>query len=57
MNDFETLKEIFEMAEVLSSENDGQLEIVTVDEHSNKTATVVFDFNKSNELTEVYVQE
>lgn len=57
MNDFETLKDIFTMAEVLSFENDGVLTIVTVDENSNKTASVVFNFNTDKELTEVYVEE
>lgn len=57
MTDFNTLREIFEMAEVLTSDDNDQLEIVTVDEHTNKTATVVFNFNEHSELTEVYVQE
>jgi hypothetical protein len=56
-NDFAKLKEIFTMAEVLTSDNDGILEILTVDEHSNKSARVIFNFNDYNELTEVYVEE
>ena len=57
MTDFDTLKEIFEMAEVLNSEENNQLEILTVDEHSNKTANVIFTFNKDKELVGVYVEE
>lgn len=57
MTDFEKLKDIFIMAEVLNSEDNGQLEILTVDELSDKTATVIFKFNGDNELTEVSVAE
>lgn len=56
-NDFETLRDIFTMAEVLTSDNEDVLEILTVDEHSNKTARVIFKFNEDKELTEVYVEE
>lgn len=56
-NDFTTLYEILEMAEVLSAADEDSLEVVTVDEHSGKTATVVFYFNKDKELTGVNVVE
>lgn len=56
-NDFDNLKEIFEMAEVLSNETHDTLEILTVDESANKTVTVIFSFNKERELIEVYVEE
>lgn len=57
MNDFETLKNIFEMAEVLELEGENTLELLTTDEKSGKSATVIFNFNELGDLTEVYVQE
>jgi hypothetical protein len=56
-NDFDKLKDIFEMAEVLTNEGHDTLEILTVDETANKTLTVIFSFNKERELIEVYAEE
>ena len=56
-NDFDKLKDIFEMSEVLSNETHDTLEMITVDETANKTVTVIFAFNKERELVEVYVEE
>lgn len=52
MNEFETLKDIFETAEVLTSETENTLEISAYDEGANKTAKVTFRFNGALELTE-----
>lgn len=52
MNEFETLKEIFETAEVLSNETENTLEIMAFDEGANKMGKVTFRFNSSLELTE-----
>lgn len=57
MTDYDTLKDVFELAEVLTNETESTLELLTVDESSNKSVTIVFSFNKKNELMEVYVEE
>lgn len=56
MTDFYKLKDVFEMAEVLSYESDNTLEIATVDATTDQTCNVVFTFNEELELTEVYVE-
>lgn len=56
-NDFNILKEVFEMAELLEYETDGCLELQTVDERTDKTARVIFNFNADGELSEVLVRE
>lgn len=58
LNDFDTLKEIFEMAEVLDFEGSDYLEIMAFDERTNNNATVTFKFNEEGELLgEINVQE
>lgn len=52
MNDFEILKDVFEMAEVLIREDDNTLEISAFDERTNKIGTITFRFNDQKELTE-----
>jgi hypothetical protein len=56
-NDYLSLKDIFEYAELLEFEGDDCLEIQTVDERTDKTARVIFNFNEFGELEEVLVQE
>jgi hypothetical protein len=57
MTDYDNLKNIFEMAEVLTKEGEKTLEILTVDETANKTVNIIFSFNRDEELIEVYVEE
>mgnify|MGYP003442701900 CR=1 FL=1 len=50
--DFDTLKDIFEMAEVLTHEGENTLEISAFDERTNKIGIITFRFNDNRELTE-----
>lgn len=56
MTDYLRLKDIFEMAEVLSNEIDQTLEVECVETHSGEVKTVVFAFNAQRELVEVYIE-
>jgi len=56
MTDYDKLKDILEMAEVLTNDYQDTLEVLAVDENTNKTSTVVFSFNKQRELIEVYLE-
>jgi len=53
MSDFNKLKDIFEMAEVLEREGDNYLEVSAPNELEQRTVVVRFTFNDSNELIEV----
>lgn len=52
MNEFDTLRDIFETAEVLTNETENTLEISAYDERANKIGKVTFRFNNARELTE-----
>jgi hypothetical protein len=56
MNDYDNLKDILEIAEVLSGELERKLEVKAVNETTNEILTVVFEFNRDNELTGVYLE-
>jgi hypothetical protein len=56
MNDYDKLKDILEIAEVLSGELERKLEVKAVNETTNEILTVVFEFNRDNELTGVYLE-
>lgn len=49
-NDYNTLREIFEMAEILVDEGDNSLEIEGVDEKTGNPARIVLNFNDDSEL-------
>jgi hypothetical protein len=57
MTDYDKLKDVFEIAEVLSNEFQDTLEVIAVSETTNKAMNVVFSFNKQRELVEVYIEE
>ena len=57
MNDYETQKELLEMAEVLSNELENLLEVKTFNETTGKSNTVVFEFNDQKELTRIYTED
>lgn len=56
MTDYATLRNIFEMAEVLDDASETILELKTVNATDDKTVTVVFVFNEDKELTGVYTE-
>lgn len=56
-NDYEVLKEVLEVAEVLTLETESTLEVATYHEITGKSTTVVFHFNPSMELINVYATE
>lgn len=55
MSDYDSLKDIFEMAEVLESTGESTLKILAPSEENNNVTEVYFKFNKDKELVEVYV--
>lgn len=57
LNDFETLKEVFEMAEVLTAEYQDRLELQTYNDSTGRFNRVVFKFNDDFELTEVVSED
>ncbi len=50
MTDYTTLKDIFEMAEVLEDFGESSLELKIVNADDNKCITVIFGFNEQEEL-------
>lgn len=56
MNDFEELRERFEMAEVLTSDEGEELRVEAVDQRTGDIRTVVFSFD-SGDLVELNIEE
>lgn len=57
MNDFETVKDILEIAEVLTDERENVLEVMTYCNNTGKTSNVIFEFNDAQELTNIYTED
>lgn len=57
MNDFLTLKDIFEMAEMLESETENALQVQLVNSFDNKTVNVFFVFGPDGELIGGYAED
>lgn len=57
MNDYDTLKDILEIAELLSLETDDTLEVLTYNETTGKAATVIYTFNDDGELVNIYTED
>lgn len=57
ITDLDRLRDVFEMAEMLNSEENNELELQLPDERNSKIATVIFTFNEDGELIEGRVEE
>lgn len=56
MNNFDNLKDILEMAELLDSELENSLEVVTVNADDTSSVRVVFVFDDDKNLIGIYTE-
>lgn len=56
MTDFEKIRDILEMAELLDGEFDNQLTVVTVNAQDDATVSVVFVFDDEQQLVGMYTE-
>jgi hypothetical protein len=56
MTDYKSLREVFEMAEVLDEEFDSTLVSKTVNTSNDDIVNVIFSFNDRNELIGIHVE-
>lgn len=57
MTDYDTQKDILEMAEVLTAEFENRLEVETYNDTTGRQTKVVFEFNEDKELTNIFVED
>ena len=57
MTDRDQIKDVLEIAELLSSESEDVLEVVTVNRKTDEVVTVIFNFNSDGELTEIVTED
>ncbi len=56
MSEYEKLKDMLEMAELLTAEFESTLEVETYNETTDKTSKIIFEFGPDQELENVYVE-
>ncbi len=56
MNEYEKLKDLLEMAELLTAEFDNTLEVETYNETTNTPSKIIFEFDEDQELENIYVE-
>lgn len=57
MTDFNTIKDILEMSELLDDFTEHSLIVTTVDKDDTKTVSITFEFNDDKELINIYTEE
>lgn len=57
MTDFNTIKDILEMSELLDDFTEHLLIVKTVDKDDTKTVNITFEFNEDKELINIYTED